>query len=216
MRMRALTMAVAICAAMATTPAHADELYRFLQLTCAPRVHYFSARIIPIYNLPSNGPYRDKGLDASLKSRHALERESNLFDVINLTRHPSRCNLPYLEPKEGRGNQEEPATSINIVGHYKYHYNKKTGQDDVRDYSVSVIVDGHERALLDLDENAESSSDIASVEVEDDGQAVLLRTCRVQSPPGEPSENEEAPFPGKVDTLNCKATILRPNVAPAH
>lgn len=196
-----LFFALLIFLALVPAPLRADELYKFAQITCSPRLHYFSVRVVPIYNLPSHGRYRDAGLDPSARSTRALEQEVSFFDVDSLTDRPLRCVLPGSPELQG-AKEAEPQTTVQVVGHRLYKYDEKTGQDLINITTASVIVDGGEVAQFDL--GVFGSRDVSSVEIEQDGVGLVARICRAQN--GDP-----APLAGGIDTLQCLTTSLGQN-----
>ena len=182
-------------------PAKADELYKFAQISCVPRLHYFSIRRISIYNLPFGGPYRDKGLEASERSVSALERDNSFWDVERLTKRPNVCEIPArngIDLDEGR-----TKTLISVVGRYKYVFDDKTGKDLVNNNTADVIVNGHNVATLSF--GLKSQSDVVSVEVEADGIQTNVILCRA---PSGMASYEDVPLTGHSYQLSCQVSPL--------
>jgi len=182
-------------------PAKGDELYKFAQISCVPRLHYFSIRHISIYNIPAFGLYRDKGLEPSERSVSALEQANHFWDVERLTKRPNVCEIPArngIDLDEGR-----TKTLVSVVGHYKYVFDDKTGRDLINNQTADVIVNGHNIATLSF--GLENQSDVVSVEIEADGIQTNAIVCRA---PSGMSSYGDAPLTGHSYQLSCQVSPL--------
>jgi len=186
--------------ATAPSPAKADELYKFAQISCVPRLHYFSIRRISIYNLPFSGPYRDKGLEASERSALALERDNSFWDVEHLTKRPNVCEIPLMSNDPVLGHS---AIRISVIGRYKYVFDDKTGREIINNNTADVMVNGHKIAALSF--GIKSQSDVVSVEVERDGIQMNAIVCRA---PSGIMSYEDAPLTGHSYQLSCQVSPL--------
>jgi len=177
-------------------PARADELYRFVQVSCANDLHYFSARIVPIYNLPPKGRYLDKGLWASGVAKRRQEVREHFYDVGSLMKRPLRCRIPAAPLEQGWDNAR-PAISVDVIGRLAYKYNSNIRANVATDNSVQIIANGVAVATLDVD----ARTHISSVEVEADGVELVARICHVDG-------GAEAPLTGSTDVIRCTTKAL--------
>jgi hypothetical protein len=74
---RAALSSAALFSAAAT--ATADNLYGFVQITCAPEIGYFSIRKFQIYNLPHKGPFLTEGLSPGRSPIATLQQGAGKF-----------------------------------------------------------------------------------------------------------------------------------------
>jgi hypothetical protein len=98
--------------------AHADDLYYFAQVTCAPELGYFSIRRFLILDLPSKGPYLTEGLEPGPAAVAALQRKYGIFDSKGLQDDPFECSLPPVQAAPGWEPKSRPAYKIRVVGHF--------------------------------------------------------------------------------------------------
>lgn len=176
-----------------STDAHADELYKFAQITCANDLHYFAIRIVPIYNLPPHGRYLDKGLSASVASIRRQEVREHLYDADSLMRRTLRCRIPAAMLERGWDNAR-PAINVDVIG-------RSVGKVDkqwrilVDDNFVRIVVNGQPIGILELG-NGSSGSNVSSIEIEFDGVELVQRICRVD-------RGGEVPLSGTTDVVRC-------------
>jgi hypothetical protein len=151
--------------------AHADELWDFAQITCAPELGYFSIRRISILDLPHMGPYLTEGLEPGPAVVTTLQRKYGIFDSDSLQANPFECSIPEAPAVQGRGDGH-PGYKVRVIGHLD-----KNSQES----SYSMIADNAEIFLqekslglvvLNLTEGTDS------IEVWYDA-ALEVRTCRV-------------------------------------
>jgi hypothetical protein len=97
-------------------PAHADEAWSFVQITCAPELGYFSIRRFFVMDLPHMGPYLTEGQDPGRAVVAALQRKNGIFDSKSLQDNPFDCSIPAVQAVQGWGDGH-PGYEVRIVGH---------------------------------------------------------------------------------------------------
>lgn len=78
----------AVCA-FATVPAHAEEVFNFVQMTCIPEFNYFSFRTMAV----SRDPSTEANVDELAIVEKRLESRDQVFPADSLLEQPYECNL---------------------------------------------------------------------------------------------------------------------------
>lgn len=165
----------------ANTPAEADELWGFVQITCTPELGYFSIRRFFVLDPPHKGPYLTEGLEPGPSAVSALQLKYGIFDSGNLKNNPFECSIPPVKGAPG-WNESRPGYKVRVVGHLDknsqesdYHLIADNAEVYLQNASLGLLV-------LNLDEG------IDSTEVWYDA-LLEVRTCRVT--PGSDTANAQ-------------------------
>jgi hypothetical protein len=148
-------------------PAHADEGWGFVQITCAPELGYFAIRRFFVMDLPHMGPYLTEGLNPGPDVVAALQRNNGIFDSERLQSHPFDCSIPSFRATQG-WNNGRPGYQARVVGHLD-----KVA--DVISPYAEVFLQGKHLGNIFLN----GGGSIDSIEVWYD-VALEVRTCRTK------------------------------------
>jgi hypothetical protein len=165
--------ALLLVTAATPTPAFADEPHYFLEITCIPQLHYFSARRVRICNLPWRGPYLDLDHGATQRSRIAVERAFRMFSPQGLIRRPQRCAIPAFDRPAPRRDYRS-AIDVRIGGRMPAWIEARLGGRRLGYFNLTF---------------QEAPDDLVLLEVAADGAGLSIRQC-VQGP-------------DLGDTMNC-------------
>jgi hypothetical protein len=158
-------------------PATADEIYGFVQITCAPEIGYFAARRFQLINLPHDHPY---GFPFS-RTPEALARLSSLgvrygiYDSILLQTRPLECDLP-VNVSPPTGTQENPIANIRVVGVFDDDNGHATSERQIADY-VEVFVGKTPVGRLFLNSYGFISDGTDSIELVGNGLSLRIIFC---------------------------------------
>lgn len=167
--------AVLFATLLVLTPAaaRADWPYAFVQVTCAPELHYFAIRRFSVWNLPAHGPYLTRGLSAGPSAIAEVRRRHGVYDSASLVRRAARCVAPPL-PARGGWDSGRPGFEVSITGRVA------SGGSDYSHMMDQVEVHGFGRllAILQLSPFGLAHGD-DSFELAADGVGLTLRRCAV-------------------------------------
>jgi hypothetical protein len=152
-------------------PAHADEVWDFAQITCAPELGYFSIRRTSILDLPHMGPYLTQGLEPGPAVVDALKRKYGIFDSGGLQANPFECSIPAIPAVQGWGDGH-PGYKVKVIGHLDKN-SRESSYSKIAD-NAEVFLQGKSLGLVVLN----LTEGIDSIEVWYDA-ALEVRTCRV-------------------------------------
>jgi len=166
------------------SPARADETFEFLKVTCAQELHYFSVQRVLVYNLPENGPYRDKQWAASAASSARLAKRHGLFDEASLVRKPFVCAISRLPPVEGSEPDGRPAITVTVRSASTPNASSR-GRISIGRLGVfEIVANSKSLGVISIGEG-KRASDLTAIEVKADGTGINVRTCRAKDWHGE-------------------------------
>jgi hypothetical protein len=128
--------------------AQADELFGFVQITCAPEIGYFAIRRFEISDLPHGGPFLTDGRHAGNAALQALQKKHGIYTSGGLMEHPFECAIPAVKPASGSGSSTLSGFVARVVGHLDQNSQESTYKKIVDD--AEVLLDGRSIATLGL------------------------------------------------------------------
>jgi hypothetical protein len=174
--------------------AHSDELFGFVQITCAPEISYFSIRRFQISDLPHKGPFLSEGLRAGRPQIDALQRKYGIYSSKSLSDTPVDCVIPPIDSVPGWSPKLTSGYSARVVGRVETNSDKSSYRDMVDE--AEVFLNGKSIGKLWLNPYGFTSG-TNSIEISS-GQPDLTET-RCDSP-----ESELLDKP-----LVCKESLIR-------
>lgn len=159
----------------ATSPAQADALWNFAQITCVPELGYFSIRKILIMNLPLKGPFLSEGLTAPPSAVSALQSKYGIFDSEGLSEHPFTCTSAHLDAVPGWERKRE-GFEVRVIGHIDHAKNNEESSYCHMIDRAEVIVNGKSVGSIVLNP-CEDEPTLVGVEVAHDGVGLAVRRC---------------------------------------
>ena len=106
--------------------AHSDELFGFVQITCAPEISYFAVKRFQISNLPHMGPFLSEGLRAGQPKIHILQQKYGIYTSASLSEHAFECVIPPVKPVPGWSPRLTSGYTARVVGHVDTNSEKTT------------------------------------------------------------------------------------------
>jgi hypothetical protein len=168
--------------------AEADEIYGFVQITCAPEIGYFSARRFQLINLPHDHPY---GFPVTV-TPEALSRLSSLgarygiYDSVLLQTSPLECALPVNVPAQS-GSTESPIAKIRVVGVFDDDNGQATSERQIKDY-VEVFVGNALVGRLFLNSYGFIADGTDLIDIAGDGLRLRVGLCLRQPVTGQKTD----------------------------
>jgi hypothetical protein len=157
--------------------AEADEVYGFVQSTCAPEIVYFSIRRFQLINLPHDQPY---GFPLSrtpeaLSRLSALGARYGIYDSGLLQSTPLECDLlANVPPRSGTGGR--PIEKVRVVGVYDGNNGQATSERQVEDY-VEVFAGSALVGRLFLNSAGFIADGTDLIEIAGNGLTLEARLC---------------------------------------
>lgn len=163
--------------------AQADEPWSFAQITCVPKLGYFSIRKLEIMNLPHMGPFLTEGR-VQPDAMSTLQNKHHMFLSEGLRTNPFTCRIPPLEAVPGWEGPRE-GFEVSIIGHHDAEHNNEQSSYCHMIDDVEIIANGKSLGLMVLNPCDDGSPDLKSVEIAHDGVQPLVRRCTHRSSPDE-------------------------------
>ena len=124
----------------------ADEVYGFVQITCAPELGYFSIHRFQIYNLAHGGPYLTDGSRPTAQTAQDTQRKYGIFRSRDLKEIPFECTIPRFKLIDEPG--EMAGFSVKVIGHLDEN-SDETSYSRISD-DAEVFLNGKSIALMGL------------------------------------------------------------------
>ena len=158
--------------------AEADEIYGFVQSTCAPEIGYFSIRRFQLINLPHDHPY---GFPLSqtpeaLSRLSALGARYGIYDSGLLRSTPLECDLPVNVPPPRSGTGGRPVVKVRVVGVYDDNNGQATSERQISDY-VEVFAGSASVGRLFLTSYGFIADGTDLIEIAGNGLRLEARLC---------------------------------------
>jgi hypothetical protein len=154
----------------AAQPAHADEPWGFVQITCAPELGYFAIRRFVIMNVPHKGPYLTEGFVPAPEVVAGVEHKYGIFESNGLQAHPFECVIPA--PKSD-WEATRPGFTVRVVGHLDKD-SQESSYCRIRDH-VEVVFNGKSIGFIGL--NPCRSYTLDSIAIAHDGVGLAITKC---------------------------------------
>lgn len=176
--LKGAALGVVLSALANVAPARADFPYAFVEITCAPELHFAAVRRFWVYNLDEARWYAGQA-DARLRAAQlTIERKRHVFTSRALTERPQTCEIPALV---SRGDTLRPAFSLSITAQVDKNP-QALSYRMLRDH-VEVRLSGERVANLGMNPYGLSQGD-ESVEVSTDGVGLMIRACSLREADG--------------------------------
>lgn len=186
-----------------STGVRADELWGFVQITCAPEISYFSVRRFQIYNPPSMGPYLSEGLSAGEAQIEALQKKYGIYSSDSLSKHPFECVIPPIKPILGWDATLTPGYTARVVGHVDTDDSKTSYRQMVN--NAEVFLNGKPIGALHLNPYGLTHG-TSSVEISSGAQPDLVQiVCAL------PDDTITSDHLGDGTLSHCKETWVHPD-----
>lgn len=154
--------------------AEADEIYGFVQSTCAPEIGYFSIRRFQLINLPHDRFPLDRTPEA-VSRLSALGARYGIFDSVLLQSTPLECDLPVnVPPRNGTGGR--PVVKVRVAGVYDDNNGQATSERQISDY-VEVFAGSALVGRLFLNASGFIADGTDLIEIAGNGLTLEARLC---------------------------------------
>jgi hypothetical protein len=160
-----------LSATVSVSPARADYPFSFVEITCAPEIHFAAVRRFWVYNLPQQGRYLDSGGDPRPDAQAAVESRHRIFTSRALAKHPQTCEIPALV---AGADTIRPAISLSITARVDAN-SAESSYARIRD-EVNVRLFGTPLVTFGMNPHGISRGE-DSVEISADGVGLMIRTC---------------------------------------
>ena len=196
------TLLVAMMVCGQSNSVRADELWGFVQITCAPEISYFAVKRFQIYNPPHKGPYLSEGLSAGQAQIEALQKKYGIYTSDSLSKHPFECVIPPIKPVPGWDASLTRGYTAKVAGHVNSD-DSKTSYRQIID-NVEVFLDGKSVGTLGLNPYGFTVG-TSSVEISSGQQPDLIQiVCAL------PEDDTAGDRLGDGQVSRCKETWVHP------
>jgi hypothetical protein len=184
---RALVLAACVAALqLSPAPARADYPFPFVQITCAPDLHYVSVRRLIVENAAGyNFIHLIRGRAATQTQN---EQRNQIFTSRSLAEHPVACDIPAAMTRSG------PREAVSVTVGAKVDPPSKDATAEGAD-EVTVDSAGKRLAAISMGLKYQASG-VDSIELYANGVGLTVRTCSFDE--------------GSDTQLTCKSRDLPP------